>query len=137
MYVESKLIVTLGFLIVIIGFACNMVAVSYNGGYMPVKDFVAEREIKFSILPGHSLLTENTNYSYLCDIYILPLIDYGFIFSIGDVFVTIGFIILIIGLFRKDKWEEIKKIHDKKEERKQKRLQRKLERQLKKQKQSQ
>ncbi|MBI5305933.1 MAG: DUF5317 domain-containing protein [Chloroflexi bacterium] len=89
-----------GMRFVAVGLAANLLAIVFNGGYMPASP-EALTLAGYSAIPGRItnnsiVMDANTALYFLCDIFAIPK---GFIFpnvfSIGDVLLTLGGVYLI------------------------------------------
>ena len=86
---------------ILFGFFLNFTAIALNGGHMPASLSALETAGLFSLTPGatnnNSIgMGANTPLWFLCDIFAIPK---GFplpnVFSIGDVLIAIGAVLLI------------------------------------------
>lgn len=100
----------LGMCIMGIGMMLNAIVILSNGGKMPVDAYLLEGHVPGEIMevlasgmdPAHSLITDTTNIAFLADIIKPPpVLRYlNLVVSIGDLFIALGILVLIVELLR-------------------------------------
>jgi hypothetical protein len=89
-FLSSDGIVHLAASIMLIGSACNFLAIASNDGRMPVKG-----NWKFLPEDFHIAMTIDTKFSSLCDVYCIKLFRRSLLFSRGDLLVLVGILLLL------------------------------------------
>jgi hypothetical protein len=81
------------------GFLLNAVAIFSNGGTMPVSPsaiaYVSSTHINPAAQGLYSLLVPNTKFGFLCDIISIKILGHV-VFSIGDIILSVGIMLIII-----------------------------------------
>lgn len=105
-----------GIKIAMLGFLGNCIAIVANGGYMPQDlnklEFVgnyqkAELLRKFGHFYNGVAMTADTKFNILSDIVAVRKPEFlASVYSIGDVFITIGLIIFIFEILKRPKYDE-------------------------------
>ena len=105
-----------GIKITMLGFLLNFIVIVANKGYMPqdpeklvlMKEFEKiELLNKFGAFYNGTLMTYKTHFNFLGDIIAVPILKpYGSVYSIGDVFITIGITIFIFELLKFERNQE-------------------------------
>lgn len=91
-----------GVLIGLMGGLLNIIAISLNGGFMPVNPVYDHVE---SSIVGSTIHKSFNDYDYinhlfLVDNYYFELGNYFFVFSIGDFLIIIGVLIALFNMFK-------------------------------------
>ena len=101
---ESKYYIIAG-----LGFLCNFIVISANNLTMPVGYKIEELRIYINAynmlisgqIPGYALASEQTKLYFLSDIFYLPFLQKLGFFSVGDILLGIGGMMLIASFMKK------------------------------------
>lgn len=89
-----------GIYVILAGTALNFVVIALNGGRMPVRPDVLPQQLAAVMAAGrggtHQLITESTRFQFLADKMYVVLPYQHQLISIGDIFINVGLLILVI-----------------------------------------
>lgn len=93
---------TKGIKLLAVGIFANSIAIISNGGHMPASQkglsSILSHDELVAVLSGSTLnnsilISEQTNFKFLCDIFYIPGLN---VFSAGDIFIAVGSFITIL-----------------------------------------
>jgi len=97
-----------GMALVAIGAGCNLAAIVANGGYMPASEG-AFAALGRGLNPGYtnSAIVDDPALAPLTDVFALPsAVPFANVFSVGDVLIAIGVVIVIVAAMRSARHEK-------------------------------
>jgi hypothetical protein len=88
--------------LVLLGAACNLVAILANGGYMPASpSALAAVGEAAPVIYSNSSVVPHPVFEPLTDIFALPSwLPFNNVFSVGDVILAVGVVVVIVSAMR-------------------------------------